>query len=122
MSALYVYGIWEYMSGSHTVTVLLYDPEGSLFNQYQVQFNMDEGWQETHRVRSGLGSVEGQYPIYIYTGFGSGGWESRLLGTWTVRVYLDAPNLVWDAAREKYVWDGEVVTTLQGFTTFTLAR
>lgn len=108
------------MSGNHKVTVLLYDPEGSLFNQYSVEFDMDEGWQDTHQVRTDLTLAEGRYPIYIYTGFGGGGWESRLLGTWTSKVYLDAPNFVWDPSQGKYVWQGEGDNTLQGTATFQL--
>ncbi len=120
MSALFVYGIWEYIPDYHKALVLLYDPEGSLFNQFQVEFNMDEGWQDTHRLRTDLIPVEEQYPAYIYTGFGSGGWEDRLLGTWRANIYLDAPNLVWDPSQEKNVWKGEGDTALQETATFDL--
>jgi len=121
MSWLYIYTLWEYIPGYHKQTVLLYT-QNSLFNQYQVQFNMDEAWQYTHDVKIDLSQVDEVYPIYIYTGFGAGGWESRLLGTWKAEIYLDAPDFVWDPSQGKYVWQGEGDTTCDGVAHFDLTN
>lgn len=90
LSVLYIYVRWRHVGSEHDETIELIQPNGVVYGTYQVNYHAHLGWQIFKGTKSSIGrSPKGAW-VRMNTPFGSGMWTARMLGRWTVRIYMDS--------------------------------
>lgn len=95
---LFLYTYWRRLSGEHVMTLMIYGPDGQLYQQRLLPISTGTPSSPTRSVPGIEGLVEvqqtisfGGYDVSIIQLPVAGTWitEHRLLGLWRVDVHLD---------------------------------